>query len=361
MPPRILHINTSPHLRGGENQTLHLIRGLALRGWENHLACLQGSPLSQTAHLPAEIHPLKLRGELNIAAGMRLGNLARRLKIPLLHAHTAAAHSQGLAAKFISGAKLVVTRRVDFPLKSLFSALKYRRADHIIAISRKIMEVMLSSGVPENKISLVHSGVVFNDKASAPEAVERLRKELNLPARHKIIGISAALAGHKDHATLLRAFKVILEVKPDCVLLALGEGDELPRLQALAEELNISEKVKFLGYRRDIADFWGLFDLYVQSSKMEGLCTSLIEAMNHRLPIAATDAGGIPDLIENGVTGLAVPAQNPPALAQAALKLLNNTELGSELGEAAAKKSLEFTAEKMVEKTEAVYRSLLRL
>ena len=297
---------------------------------------------------------------MDLASGWRISRILRETGAPLMHAHTAQAHALGLAAKCFAGGKLVVTRRVDFPLKSPLSRWKYRRADRIIAISTRIMEVLLQAGMDESRMSLIPSGVPLNHKERDVSGQTAIRVELGIPDGSQVIGTAAALAGHKDYPTLLRAFKIILAEQPDCFLLALGEGDERPRLESLVRELGLSSRVRFPGFRPDIADFWGLFCVYVQSSKMEGLCTSLIEAMHHRLPIAATRAGGIPDLITDGDTGLLTPTENPPALAEAVIKLLNEPELGKRLGKAAFMKSLAFSAEQMVEKTEAVYLEILK-
>ncbi len=357
---RVLHINSSRDLRGGERQTRLLIDGLARRGWENYLVSRADSPFSKTNGLLIKgLFPLKMRGEFDLIAGFQIGKIARDYHIPLIHCHTALAHSLGIYAQLVCGAKLVVTRRVDFNLRGGAASLwKYNRSDHIIAISRRIQQILLDSGIPSRKISLIPSGVRF---PQLPESsvIEKLRAELNLPPEAIVIGTVAALAGHKDYPTLLRAFRQVAEVYPQAILLALGEGDERPRLESLIQELNLTEKVRLLGFREDVNTFFHIFQIYVQSSKKEGLCTSLIEAMHYGLPIAATSAGGIPDLIEDGVTGLITPPEDHSALAASIIKLLGDGKTAGKYGEASRLKSQNFSADIMVERNEQVYLKLL--
>jgi glycosyltransferase involved in cell wall biosynthesis len=347
-------------MRGGERQTELLIKGLEQKGWQNYLACRIKSPLSRTDCLSKEnIFPILMLGELDLIAGIRIGLIARKIGTRIIHCHTALAHSLGLIARTISKAKLVVTRRVDFPLSApIASTLKYRRVDHIIAISRRIEAILLQAGVSREKVSLIPSGVELKDPPST-EAVEKLRAELDISLEDIVIGTVAALVGHKDYPTLLRAFNMVSQKIPRAHLLALGEGDDFPKIQKLVTELGITSKVKFLGFRKDVRDFFGLFRVYVQSSKMEGLCTSLIEAMFHRLPIAATSTGGIPDLIEHRISGLLSSPEDPEALASSIIELLNNPQLAQELGVGAYLKSLDFTVENMVNRTEKLYLKLL--
>ena len=356
---RVLHINSSRDMRGGERQTRLLIEGLNSRGWESFLVIRADSPFSRRNGLfVKERFPLRMRGELDMITGFRIGRIARDLGISIIHAHTALAHSLGIYAKLTSRAKLVVTRRVDFGLRSgKLSTWKYQQADHVIAISRRIKDILVNSGVPAGKLSLVPSGVNFSSRAEQSE-VERIRRELNLSDRI-IIGTVAALVRHKDYPTLIRAFRLVADKYPNAVLLALGEGNDKAELEELISEAGLQDKFSLLGFREDVNAFFRLFDVYVQASRLEGLCSSLIEAMHYALPIAATAAGGIPDLIEDNVTGLLSPAENHEILAENMCSLIEDRDLSIKLGVAASRKSENYTADNMVRKTEEVYLKLL--
>ena len=296
---------------------------------------------------------------MDIISGIRIGRLAAKIGASIIHCHTALAHSLGIIAAIVHNCRLVVTRRVDFPLRSAgFSLWKYRRAGGILAISSRIRDILLQAGIPEDKVTLAPSGVIFKDNPYQTNILQ-LQNELGISQDDKVIGTVAALVGHKDYPTLLKAFKIILSRYPNIWLLALGEGGDRSQLESLAAKLDIARRVKFLGFKQNVDDYFGIFDVYVQSSRLEGLCSSLIEAMHHRLPIAAASAGGIPDLIEDGVTGLLSAPEDYENLAESILKLLENPALGKRLGEAAKLKSYHFSAENMVNRTEAVYLKLL--
>lgn len=347
-------------MRGGERQTRLLIEGLAERGWENYLVVRSDTPFEKSNGLLVKRKfPLKMRGELDLAAGFQIGKIARETGVSIIHCHTALAHSLGIFAQMICGAKLVVTRRVDFGLKSgAVSAWKYQRADHIVAISTKIRDIILKAGVDADKISLIPSGVKLKDEIDGVKIAE-LRTDLGIDWETKVVGTIAALVGHKDYPALLSAYQIFEKKFPDSILLCLGEGDDEEQLEELTKEMGIEEKVTFMGYVDNIPDYLGLFSIYVQASKKEGLCSSLIEAMFNYSRIAATSAGGIPDLIEDGVTGLLSSPGDYQGLAASMIKLAEDDDLAFDLGQAAHKKSLEFSAEAMVEKNEQVYLKLL--
>lgn len=335
--------------------------GLEKRGWENFLVCKKDSPFQHACGLSADrVFPVKMRGEMDVFSGMKIARIAKATGAAIIHCHTAGAHSLAIISRIRRRAKLVVTRRVDFPLKGgKVSVWKYRKADHLIAISSKIFNVLISSGIHEQNISLAPSGVELSENYD-DSTTANLYSELNIDKGDKIIGMIAAMVGHKDWYTMLKAFSIVREALPNVWLLALGDGDDMTAIEAFAKKTGVVDGIKFLGFREDVGDFFGMFDVYVQSSKMEGLCSTIIEAMHHRLLIAATSAGGIPDLIEDKVTGLLSVPENPQMLAGNILKLLENPNKYRHLGEAAHEKSKLFSAENMVSKTEEVYLKLLK-
>jgi len=303
--------------------------------------------------------PVKMRGEVDMVAGFQIGKIAKECEVSIIHCHTALAHSLGIFAQMVCGAKLVVTRRVDFGLKSgAFSAWKYKRADHIIAISTKIREIIMDAGIVESKVSLVPSGVKYENGQDGVR-FSGLRQDWGIGNDTIILGTVAALVGHKDYPTLLNAYKIFYSKHPDSLMICLGEGGDRSEIEQLTTELGLWEHVIFPGHVDNIADYWSVFDIYVQASKQEGLCSSLIEAMFNYSRIAATSAGGIPDLIVDGVTGLLSEPGDHEGLAASMIRLAEDDKLAFDLGQGAHRKSLEFSAEAMVEKNEQVYMKLL--
>jgi glycosyltransferase involved in cell wall biosynthesis len=253
--------------------------------------------------------------------------------------------------------KVVVSRRVDFPPeKHWFSRWKYRQPDRIIAISDRIARVLLDFGFDRDKVAVVHSGI---DPARL-EVDPLPRRELGVPEEVPLLGNVAALVDHKDHATLLAAMPHVLHDLPNLHLVIAGEGELRPQLEAQIHRLNLGGAVHVLGYRKDVPRLLRALDAFVLSSKLEGLGTSILDAMACGLPVVATAAGGIPEMVVHEQTGLLVPAQQPEALAAAVVRIFRDCEEARKLAQAG--KELvhrRFTVERMVEGNLRVYESLL--
>jgi glycosyltransferase involved in cell wall biosynthesis len=242
---------------------------------------------------------------------------------------------------------------VDFPLRGPLSRWKYRSCGRVIAVSKAIASVMEADGFPRERLSLVYEGVP--DRGPAAGGGEALRA-LGIPEGAPVVGNVAALTGHKDHATLLDAAAIVLRRRPDARFVIVGEGPRRRELEARAREGGLEGRVVFAGFRTDVDRLLPAFDLFCLSSRLEGLGTSLLDAMAFGLPIVATAAGGIPEAVEDGVTGLVVPVRDPGALAHGLLGLLEDPERRRRLGDAGRRRFRDrFTADRMVEETLRVY------
>jgi glycosyltransferase involved in cell wall biosynthesis len=174
-----------------------------------------------------------------------------------------------------------------------------------------------------------------------------------------VVGNVAALTDHKDHATLLRAAAIVVRDCPAARFVIVGQGELIGRLRDLARSLGIESYVVFTGFRQDIDALLPAFDIFCLSSHMEGLGTSLLDAMVFARPIVATAAGGIPDAVQDGVSGRLAPPRDPEALASALLEVLKDSELRRRLGAAGRLRYEEFfTVERMVSATLDVYGGL---
>jgi glycosyltransferase involved in cell wall biosynthesis len=176
---------------------------------------------------------------------------------------------------------------------------------------------MVDCGVPAEKVDIVHSGV---DPDKFPNASnETLLKEFDLSGNEKIIGNIAHLAGHKGQRYLIDAFAGLAGEQSDVRLFIVGHGELEGALKKQAGGLGLEGKVVFTGFRKDIGNFYRLFDVFVISSHLEGLCTSILDALVMKTPVVATDAGGIPEIIKDGFNGRLVKKKDPQAL-RAAIK-----------------------------------------
>jgi len=329
---RVLHIDSARTWRGGQQQVLYLAERLT--DYHNIVVCPPQSPLTEKAKAAGiEVLPVRMRGEWDILAVHKLRRIIKENSIKIVHVHSPHAHALGLlAGKSAGNCKVVLSRRVDFPIrKNILSRLKYFNIDRIIAISEGVKRALMADGLAEEKIDVIYSGadiVRFQNVKG-----DYLISELGLDKNSWRVGNVAALAWHKDHKTLIEAARIVVNEFPKATFLITGEGPLRREIEILIKKLSLDENVKLLGFRQDIPEILSLLDLFVLSSSWEGLGTSLLDALASRLPVVATNVGGIPEIIKHGLNGILVAPEDPDALAQAIIHLLKNRDKARQMGE----------------------------
>ncbi len=373
MNPRVLHLNTAKTWRGGERQVLFLAQGLRDVGPEIQQLVV-GRPDSELqarceeAGLP--FRAVRMGGEWDLLAARRIRNIAREFGANLVHAHTSRAHGLGLmAVRGLPKTKLIVSRRVDFPAGTNFLSRRKYLSPHVamyIAISENVKRILMLDGIPEERIRIAYSGIDLErfEKKHDATAIGRLRAELGLADETIVFGNVAMLVGHKDQKTLVAATAELARRKdqlPAFHVLIAGEGKLRESLEVQADAAGLLEGgfLTFTGYRNDVDDLYGLFDVFVMSSNEEGLGTAVLDAMGYGLPVAATAAGGIPEMIVDGEGGLLSPAEDPGALAENMARLLTDAGLRAKFGNLNRERVKKFSKEATVRDTMAVYREVL--
>ncbi len=335
--------------RGGQNQVLLTALGMAARGHDVTIACRRGGVLETRARAAAlTVHAVPFRGDLSPSAALRLRRVLRRLRPDAVMFHDPHALSAGVLAGR-SGARRTGVRRVDFALRGPLSRLKYRACDVVVAVSGAIAAVLEREGLRTERIRVVHEGVPA--RPPMPGGAEALRA-LGLPPSAEVVGNVAALTGHKDHATLLEAAALVVPRRPEARFVIVGEGERRAELEARTRALGLAERVVFAGFRDDVDRLLPAFDVFCLSSHLEGLGSSLLDAMCFARPVVATAAGGIPETVVDGVTGRVVPVRDAGALADAIVDVLSDAARREAMGRAGRQRFLErFTADRMVEET----------
>ena len=350
---RVLHVDTARGWRGGQNQVLLTAQGMARRGHQVVVAARVGAPLAERAIARGlDTRAVPFGGDLAPAGALALRRLVREFRPDVVHVHDP--HAAG-AALLVPRARaaLVASRRVDFAMRGPLSRWKYRRCRRVIAVSEAVARVLARDGMPADAVRVVYEGVP--DRAAATTGSDVLAA-LGIPAGAPVVGNVAALTGHKDHATLLTAAAVVRARVPEARFVIVGRGELEDRLRAQARSLGLADSVVFAGFRADLDTLIPAFDVFCLSSHMEGLGTSLLDAMCYGRAVVATAAGGIPEAVEDGVTGRVVPSRDPQALAAALVEVLLDPARREAMGAAGRKRFLErFTAERMVDQTLAVY------
>lgn len=359
---RVLMVDSERGWRGGQAQVLLLMRGLVAAGVDVHLAApRRGVLFDRAASVAVTRHDWEPRAGAGLAAVVRLRSLITGMHYDIVHSHASRAHS--LVALACVGLRArprhVVSRRVDFSVgRGAFGRWKYRRSvDAYIAISRGVADVLAAGGVPASRICIASSGVDL-DKFERVGDAAYLRTEFAITDNERVVGNVAALAPHKSQADFLRAAARVRTWRRDVRFLVVGEGELRAALESLAAELGIEDSVVFTGFREDALELMSLFHVFVMSSYLEGLGTSIMDAQAMGIPVVATRTGGIPEIVEDGVTGLLVPPRDPASLARAILRMLEDDELRVSCVQAARRAADGYGYQHMVYKTLDVYRAL---
>jgi glycosyltransferase involved in cell wall biosynthesis len=295
----ILHIDSGTEMRGGQWQALYLIRGLIAAGHRARLLAPASSQLIQAAAAQ----------QVDVQA-LGLGRLLRAAaSVDLVHAHDARTHAMALLLR----KPLVVSRRVAFPVgRNIASRWKYGRATHYIAVSQCVKRVLIDAGVDAQKISVVYDGVPVDSWPKAGERSRVLALDLEDPGKgKKIIEEAAALADIPVHFS-----------------------DNLFR--------DLPEAAVF-----------------VYITDLEGLGSAVLLAMAAGAPVLASRVGGLPEIVEDGVTGL-LTSNEPQAIAKQIQRLLTDRPLALRLAaRARSRVEKEFSLDRMVSETLRVYERIL--
>ncbi|MBN1292121.1 MAG: glycosyltransferase [Candidatus Latescibacteria bacterium] len=359
---KIAHIDTYSAWRGGQRQVLELIKGLKKKGIENVLICREGSEISTRAgEADIPVSHLALRGEWDIASALKLRAFIKKEKIKIVHVHTAHAHTIALMALWkLIDCKLVVSRRVVFHVHSLFSQkIKYGKSvDKIIAISDAVRRVLIEDGIDPGKIVTIRSGINL-DEYTGSETMKNYRDTLGLPRETVLIVNVAALTENKAQSVLLKAAFHVVKKYPDVVFLIAGEGEMRTTIEKDIHNLGLEKSVILLGFIDDIGRLYNSADIFVITSREEGLCSSILDALYFKLPVVATRAGGIPELVQDGVNGYIVPVDDYASIADRLIYLIENKETRKKMGARSTAILDRNTINHTIEKTIDVYHEVL--
>jgi glycosyltransferase involved in cell wall biosynthesis len=355
-----LHIDTARTWRGGQNQVLLTVLGLRALGHRSMLVAHGAGELRQRAQEGLDLIPLAPKTEMDLSAAWRLSRLIKQLRPDVIHAHDP--HGVAMAALALSMSTqldkppLVAARRVDFHIKEgALSRWKYRQVDCFICASEAIRRMVIADGVPAARAVTVHEGIDLGHVEAAPPA--DLHAELWLPHQAPIVGNVAALVPHKGQRHLIEAAALVLKRVPDARFVIAGEGELRESLERQIREHHLDKHVFLVGFRPDVLSLHRAFDIFVMSSVTEGLGTSLLDAMACGKPVVATSAGGMPEVVTDGTTGILVPPRDHDAMAGAIVRLLTDEHARRAMGAAGEARVREhFSSERMVQDTLGVYR-----
>jgi len=355
-----IHVDTARTWRGGQNQVLLTVNGLREIGQRAALVAHPNGQLLARADEGLELIPIAARTEVDLTAAWRLARVLKRLKPDVLHAHDAHATAMASLALSLGGSAtkapaLVVSRRVDFHLRgNSFSRWKHRQVDCFIAASDAIRQMLVADGVPPDRTLTVHEGIDIEHVLAAPEV--NVHETFYMPHGAPLVGNVAALVPHKGQRHLIEAAHLVVQEIPDARFVILGEGELREQLERQVRDYHLEKHVLLPGFRTDVLGCMKGFDLFAMSSVTEGLGTALLDAMACSLAIVATRAGGIPEIVQDGVTGVLVDPRDHKAMAREIVGLLRDESRRTRMGDEGRVRVGElFTVERMVAQTAAAY------
>lgn len=336
----------------------------------NYLA-LQGKALARLSVLPALGR--EIRGGQDLAALARLVGLMRRVRPHVVHTHTAKAGTLGRLAAFLTRVPVIVHTYHGHVFHGYFSPAKTRaflaierwlgrRTDCLLTVSESVRGELLRLGLgPPERLRVMPLGLDLDRFLACEARRGELRAELGLGEGAALVGIVARLVPIKAHEVFLEAAARLAALLPESRFLVVGDGERRPALEAEARRLGLGDRVRFLGWRRDLDRIYADLDVVVLTSRNEGSPVSLIEAMAAARPVVGTRVGGVPDLVEDEVTGRLVPSSDAPALAEAVRALLADPTRRRELGQAGRRAVVApFGAERLLADMDRLYAELLR-
>lgn len=356
---RVLQVDTERGWRGGQRQTLLVARGLAHAGHRCIVAARADEPLAERAAAAGlAVVPVRPRSELALGSALRLRRLIRREGIDIVHAQAAHALSLAALATLGTDARVVVTRHLAKRLRNnAATRWKYARAAAILAVSDAAADALVASGIPRGRVEVVHGGVEL-ERLVTPAPRERLAA-LGIPAGVPLAAMVGALVPQKDPLTFVRATAAARRIVPGLHALVVGDGGLRTNVESEVHALGLHEVVHFAGFRTDVDELLAAADLVVLSSRFEGLPLVIMDAFALGVPVAATAGEGIPELVDDGETGLLAPVGDHEALGTAMARLLRDRALRARVVDAARTRVRDFSIERTVARTIAAYERVL--
>jgi glycosyltransferase involved in cell wall biosynthesis len=300
------------------------------------------------------VRRLETSGKFSIAGILELRNLIRELKPDLVHTHLSHATLRGSFAARLARTPVIAT------VHGMNGRLTYNFANRLITVSQAAKQHLVGQGVHPNRISVAYNGIPI----PGPEAFirrDQVRASLNIPAEAVVLGSTSRADYSKGIQDAIAATAMLARRHSNVYFVFAGDGECLEDLRTQVKTLGIADRTRFLGFRNDVMDVLSSMDVFVFPSLKEAMGISIVEAMAMALPIVGSRIGGIPEVVD-AESGILVPGNDPPALAEALHCLLEDPNEIKAMGHRARARAAEkFSLAASAEQVEDAYKILLRL
>jgi glycosyltransferase involved in cell wall biosynthesis len=361
---KILQISSAQAFGGGERHVADLTNSLIARGHDVHVVLRPNSPLltNLTGVSKKNVRVLPLLNALDVWSANQLSRYVRQLRIDIVHAHMARDYPlAAYATKDKSGAKLILTRHVLFPLNR-FQRRIFSRAARVIAVSEAVARQLRTQNLtPSDRLCVIRNGVVLPRATPSPTTRSSLHADWNFPLNSLVVGTVGELRPLKGHEVFLNAAAQVIATIPQARFVIVGgdfsqRQETHSRITQLVEQLQLMDHVRLLGHVDEVGSVLAAMDVFVSASQTESFGLAMVEALAAGLPVVATATEGACEIIRPGETGFLVPIADSTALAKAIKQLLVDPDSRTRMAQAAHTDAAErFPLEKMVESIERVY------
>jgi len=358
---KVLHIVLGLQVGGLEKFVLNLTDSYSA-DVQSSILCLSDPQEQFEIKCHSEIIRWNKRDGLSPLWAFKIARLVRDSGFDLVHTHNPSPHFYGALAGLISGVPVVHTkhgRNYPTDVKKVFlNRIASKLSQRIVAVSSDAADVCRQiEKIPAKKVQTILNGVDTQRFASGGDS--SLRAELQLPEDVPIVGIVARLSPEKNHQLLLEACCLLSVKNIKFHLVIIGDGSLREKLEQCEERCVLGDAVTFLGMRQDVADLVKEFNVFVLSSKTEGVSLTLLEAMSCCIPVVATDVGGNAEVVDDGVTGFIVP-QNAQNMADKIEWLLKHENHRKEMGLAGRERVLKtFSLQQASDQYLRLYKDIL--
>jgi len=311
---------------GIESHTGTLASLLSERGHRVIMGCWNEGTVSVAGGLVLPSTRITMRNSGDILAILQLVKVCSKKDIQVVIANCGREYWPAAIAAGLLKVKVILVRHQLGRIRKTTRWLIENRIDRVVAVSRAVEDVLINSGVPPQKVKVIHNSVSI--QKFNPALIDRhgIREELGLKREHILVGTVGRIHRGKGVYELLSALDMLVGKYPMLKLMYVGEGPEMSGLQVQARKSILDGKIIFAGIRKDMERMYAAMDIFALPSYNEGLPTVLVEAMAMGKPVIGTTVGGIPEIIEKDVNGILIPPQNDRAIAEAITKYLDDDE-----------------------------------
>jgi glycosyltransferase involved in cell wall biosynthesis len=343
----ILHINLAKGFRGGERQTALLIDGLAnaYPKLQQSLIIRSNSPLSDALTKSTRVNIIRVKRPTTAYL------LGLKKEFDIVHAHEAKACHFAYLLSLCKNIPYILTRRMDrAPKTNWFTKKVYQHSSHIVSLSSAIDRII------NNYQSNLSTSIIPSMAANLPTntlSIAEIRK--SYPEKTLIGHVGALVQRHKGQQYIIEAARHLETTHPHLHFLLIGEGQDEAILKLQAKGLT---NIEFLGFKSNIGDYLCALDIFIFPSLQEGLGSTLLDAMEASLPIIASIAGGIPDIIKHEKNGLLIPPQDYLAIVNAVLLLVENKSLAETVGKQGKAEATQYSPYVISQRYMEIYKTI---